>query len=80
VSAPDHKTEVLNATNALHVEPVAHERALMTTVGLKQPTMRELIAAFKRRGEGGILESAMHLADKDFAVLREIVSGKAVVA
>jgi hypothetical protein len=68
------KHEALNGNHKLNVEPVAHERALATTEGLQQPTFTQLVKAFYARGKDGILESACHLSDGDFAKLAAVVA------
>lgn len=49
-----------------------HERCLMRT-GADQPSFKELVAYMERHGTDGILESAYHLSDEQFAALAVLV-------
>lgn len=70
------KDEALNGTHKLNVEPVAHERALCMTEGMEQPSFKQLVKSLYARGKDGILESACHLGDGDFAKLANLVASR----
>lgn len=40
-----------------------------------QPTFKELVAYLVKYGKDGLLESALHLSDADFARLSELCAG-----
>lgn len=66
------KHAALNRTHGLHVEPLAHERALERQ-GIESPSFRDLMKHVKKHGGEGVLESAMHLSDDEFEQLTRAV-------
>jgi hypothetical protein len=61
----------LDVTRGLHVEWLAHERALARMTVEHQPSLSQLIRCATTRGTEGVLEAGMHLSDEEFLTLRD---------
>lgn len=66
------RSDYMESESALRVDADAHEAALLKD-GIPNPAYRELLKSLAAHGPEGVLESAGHLPEAQFAELHNLV-------